>query len=217
MRPLIGVTPLLDTKLDSYWMLPDYMQGIQRAGGMPVMLPFQHDPESIDQMVALCDGFVFTGGEDIDPAYYHTEREPVCGVSLPERDELDTRLLNETILKAGKKLCLPMITGAGTMEPRQVERLEDLLPGAYGILSPSPTAPQININEIDLVILPGMAFDQKRQRLGRGGGYYDRFLQKYSGPTIAPTRELQMTEEVPCEAWDIRPDVVITESRIISA
>ena len=93
MRPLIGVTPLLDTKLDSYWMLPDYMQGIQRAGGMPVMLPFQHDPESIDQMVALCDGFVFTGGEDIDPAYYHTEREPVCGVSLPERDELETRLL----------------------------------------------------------------------------------------------------------------------------
>ena len=97
MRPLIGVTPLLDTKLDSYWMLPDYMQGIQRAGGMPVMLPFQHDPESIDQMVALCDGFVFTGGEDIDPAYYHTEREPVCGVSLPERDELETRLLRAAL------------------------------------------------------------------------------------------------------------------------
>ena len=97
MRPLIGVTPLLDTKLDSYWMLPDYMQGIQRAGGMPVMLPFQHDPESIDQMVALCDGFVFTGGEDIDPAYYHTEREPVCGVSLPERDELETRLLRASL------------------------------------------------------------------------------------------------------------------------
>ena len=170
--------------------------------------------------------------KEADPAYLAEIDAFICGRVMAREEfqqancilsfagvgrELDTRLLNETILKAGKKLCLPMITGAGTMEPRQVERLEDLLPGAYGILSPSPTAPQININEIDLVILPGMAFDQKRQRLGRGGGYYDRFLQKYSGPTIAPTRELQMTEEVPCEAWDIRPDVVITESRIISA
>lgn len=130
--------------------------------------------------------------------------------------ELSTRLLNETILASGKQLCLPLITGVGDMEPRLVESLESLVPGAYGILSPSPAAPQVKLSQIDLVILPGLAFDQKRQRLGRGGGYYDRFLQKYDGPTIAPTRELQMVEEVPCEPWDAKPDVIITESRIIT-
>lgn len=43
MQPVIGVTPLMDTKLDSYWMLPDYMQAVQQTGGLPLMLPFQHD------------------------------------------------------------------------------------------------------------------------------------------------------------------------------
>ena len=71
MRPVIGITPLMDTKLDSYWMLPDYMQAVQQAGGLPLMLPFQYDDESIDQMVELCDGLIFTGGEDIDPSWYH--------------------------------------------------------------------------------------------------------------------------------------------------
>ena len=65
MRPVIGITPLMDTKLDSYWMLPDYMQAVQQAGGLPLMLPFQYDDESINQMVELCDGLIFTGGEDI--------------------------------------------------------------------------------------------------------------------------------------------------------
>ena len=60
MRPVIGITPLMDTKLDSYWMLPDYMQAVQQAGGLPLMLPFQYDDESIDQMVELGDGLIFT-------------------------------------------------------------------------------------------------------------------------------------------------------------
>ena len=66
MQPVIGVTPLMDTKLDSYWMLPDYMQAVQQAGGLPLMLPFQHDAASLEQLTGLCDGFIFTSGEDID-------------------------------------------------------------------------------------------------------------------------------------------------------
>lgn len=85
MRPVIGITPLMDTKLDSYWMLPDYMQAVQQAGGLPLMLPFQYNDESINQMVELCDGLVFTGGEDIDPSWYHAERLPVCGESIAVR------------------------------------------------------------------------------------------------------------------------------------
>lgn len=89
MRPVIGITPLMDTKLDSYWMLPDYMQAVQQAGGLPLMLPFQYDDESIDQMVELCDGLIFTGGEDIDPSATMRSALPVCGESIPIRDELE--------------------------------------------------------------------------------------------------------------------------------
>ena len=106
MRPVIGITPLMDTKLDSYWMLPDYMQAVQQAGGLPLMLPFQYDDESIDQMVELCDGLIFTGGEDIDPSRYHEERLPVCGESIPIRDELEIRLLRAALAAKKPVLCI---------------------------------------------------------------------------------------------------------------
>lgn len=106
MRPVIGITPLMDTKLDSYWMLPDYMQAVQQAGGLPLMLPFQYDEESLDQMVELCDGLVFTGGEDIDPSWYHAERLPVCGESIPIRDELEIRLLRAALAAKKPVLCI---------------------------------------------------------------------------------------------------------------
>ena len=105
MRPVIGITPLMDTKLDSYWMLPDYMQAVQQAGGLPLMLPFQYDDESINQMVELCDGLVFTGGEDIDPSWYHAERLPVCGESIAVRDELEIRLRADHMQRLANKQC----------------------------------------------------------------------------------------------------------------
>ena len=53
MQPVIGVTPLMDTKLDSYWMPPDDMQAVQQAGGLPLMLSFQHDAASLEQLTGL--------------------------------------------------------------------------------------------------------------------------------------------------------------------
>ena len=106
MQPVIGVTPLMDTKLDSYWMLPDYMQAVQQAGGLPLMLPFQHDAASLEQLTGLCDGFIFTGGEDIDPTRYHEERLPVCGPSIAARDELEIRLLRTALAANKPVLCI---------------------------------------------------------------------------------------------------------------
>ena len=106
MRPVIGITPLMDVKLDSYWMLPDYMLAVQQAGGLPVMLPFQNDPQTLDQMIGLCDGFIFSGGEDIDPSWYHAERLPVCGESIPLRDELEVHLLRAALAANKPVLCI---------------------------------------------------------------------------------------------------------------
>lgn len=66
-RPMIALTPLMDYKRDSLWMLPGYMKGIEKAGGVPVMLPLSEDPAAIRRCAQLFDGFLFTGGPDVGP------------------------------------------------------------------------------------------------------------------------------------------------------
>jgi len=63
--PIIGVTPLWDAERKSVWMLPDYLDGIKAAGGLPIVLSFDMTDEDADQIVEICDGFLFTGGQDV--------------------------------------------------------------------------------------------------------------------------------------------------------
>lgn len=68
-KPVIGVLPLYDKEKDSYWMLPAYFKGIEAAGGLPVMLPLDGAADC-ERLLELCDGLLFTGGQDVDPALY---------------------------------------------------------------------------------------------------------------------------------------------------
>lgn len=95
MKPLVGILPLFDEKKDSYWMLPGYMNGIINAGGIPVMIPFVKDKEDIKQLSESFDGFLFTGGADIDPAYYDEEKKDTCGDLVPYRDTMESQLFKE--------------------------------------------------------------------------------------------------------------------------
>ena len=90
-KPLIGVTPLIDVKKESYWMLPGYMKGIEKAGGIPVMLPYNDEDEILEEIIQRVDGILLTGGNDIDPKNYHEENR-ACGPSLPLRDSLEMKL-----------------------------------------------------------------------------------------------------------------------------
>lgn len=92
-RPVIGVVPLWDEKLSSLWMLPGYFGGIEQAGGLPIMLPLTSEPDELEQAAAMCDGFLFTGGQDVAPAVYGEEASPLCGESCPERDAMEQALL----------------------------------------------------------------------------------------------------------------------------
>lgn len=91
-KPLIGVVPLWDSEKNCYWMLPNYMQGIEKSGGIPVMLPLTEDEEIIKQLVNTCDGFLFTGGQDVDPKIYNEVRTKQCGESCTQRDNMETEL-----------------------------------------------------------------------------------------------------------------------------
>lgn len=100
-KPIIGVVPLYDDEKDSYWMLPGYMQGIEAAGGIPVMLPMTADDNALSQLVSLVDGILLTGGHDVSPALYGEEKSPACGESCAVRDEMEPKLL-EFALAADK-------------------------------------------------------------------------------------------------------------------
>lgn len=125
--------------------------------------------------------------------------------------EIDTRPILEDVLAAGKRLCVPLCTGKGIMEPRQVTDLAQLVPGAYGILEPPASAPPAAVDEVDFAVLPCLTCNHLGQRLGRGGGYYDRFLSHYRGGTVLLCREKLIREEIPLEPHDYPVPWVLTE------
>ena len=126
--------------------------------------------------------------------------------------EVDTRPVLEHALRAGKRLCVPLCTAPGIMELRQITSLDDLAPGAYGILEPRPECPVVNADEVDLSILPCLTCNHLGQRLGKGGGYYDRFLSHYRGGTVLLCREKLIREEIPVEPHDYPIPWVLTEA-----
>ena len=72
-KPVIGIVPLVDAGRESLWMLPGYMELVKAAGGVPVMMPLTEKADNIEVLLDLCDGFLITGGHDVDPACYGEE------------------------------------------------------------------------------------------------------------------------------------------------
>lgn len=125
--------------------------------------------------------------------------------------EIDTtELLGET-LRLKKKLFLPKVLG-NTMEFYQVNDLSELKVGYRGILEPSGEGKRFRLEECPaektLLLMPGVAFDLFGNRLGYGGGFYDRFLTLYpelNTRTIAIGFSAQRVQQIPVEEWDIKP------------
>lgn len=97
-RPVIGVMPLIDYEKHSYWMLPGYMKGLQEAGAFPVMLPIVDSVSAAENAVRICNGILFTGGQDVDPAVYLKKKTPLCGETSPERDLMERLILEQAMI-----------------------------------------------------------------------------------------------------------------------
>jgi len=96
-KPVIGVLPLYDEFKESYWMLPGYMKAVEEAGGIPFMLPLTADAGIVKKIAAMFDGFLFTGGHDLNPEIYGERKEEYCGTLCVERDELEIALFHEVL------------------------------------------------------------------------------------------------------------------------
>jgi putative glutamine amidotransferase len=101
-KPLIGVVPLWDEEKNSLWMLPGYMEGISRAGGLPLMLPLTGEEETLRQLSGLCGGFLFTGGQDVFPGLYGAEVSALSGPACAERDRMEGTLFSIAALEQDK-------------------------------------------------------------------------------------------------------------------
>ncbi|MCR5350038.1 MAG: gamma-glutamyl-gamma-aminobutyrate hydrolase family protein [Acholeplasmatales bacterium] len=102
-KPIIGLMPLWDEKKESLWMLPGYMEGIKNAGGIPIILPFSDNEKDLKELVDTCDGFLFTGGQDVSPEIYNEKTLYDNIVPCKKRDDMELLIL-DLILKENKPI-----------------------------------------------------------------------------------------------------------------
>lgn len=125
--------------------------------------------------------------------------------------EIDTAVIIARAMAEGKRVGVPLCTGPGMMEVRQIEDGKPLIPGSYGIPEPGKECPLIRPGEIELAVIPGLAFTREGSRLGYGGGYYDRYLPEVKGLKVALCREKCLYSHLPTELHDTSMDGVLTE------
>ena len=133
----------------------------------------------------------------------------------PLPDELDVWPLLELSIALGTNCALPFFDAEKKIYgARAVTKLAtDIVIGKFGVREPAATCAEIPLDQFDLVLVPGMAFDAQGNRLGRGQGFYDRLLENISGVKVGVCLDLQVVEKIPAEAHDARVDFIITPSR----
>ena len=127
------------------------------------------------------------------------------------RSEVQTRGLLEAAFSQGKRVCLPALEN-GAMAAGLVHSLQDISVGKNGFVSAGKI---VSPKEIDLVVVPGVAFDLHGNRLGRGKGFYDAFLNTVGCPRVGVAFEQQIVSSLPVEPHDERVDKLVTERMVV--
>jgi 5-formyltetrahydrofolate cyclo-ligase len=140
---------------------------------------------------------------------------------LDVRAEVRTRHDLPAALAGGKKIVVPWCTNEGLLELFHLENLEELSVGMYKILEPKTElrllpAKRVAVKELDLVMVPGVAFDRRGGRMGHGKGYYDKLLEhaRPETPLVALAFECQLFPEIPVQPHDVFMDKIVTEQQV---
>ena len=142
-----------------------------------------------------------------DPGW---ERARRVGLFVPLPTEPDVQGLRVAAEASGREVALPRWnSGRGSYEFALLAG-EPPVTGQFGIAEPGPGCPAIAANQLDLILVPGLAFTPDGRRLGRGRGFFDRLLADVAGGRIGVAFDWQLVEELPTEAHDIRVDCVVT-------
>ena len=168
-------------------------------------------PEKDETSKLICERLVAL------PAYQNAR---VVMYYVDARSEVRTRHYLPDALKHDKKIVVPYCVD-GELELFHLENMDELALGMYRILEPKTelrtvAAKKPTVEELDLVIVPGVAFDRRGGRMGHGFGYYDKLLHRArkDTPLVALAFECQLFEELPTESHDIFMDMIITEKQV---
>lgn len=130
-------------------------------------------------------------------------------LSMP--DEIDTREFIKKALNDGKEIYVPKITGKRDMKPVLLESLDDLIVGEYDI---ETSKSDQTIESTDLSLVPGLAFDQEKYRIGFGGGYYDKYMKDHNSTYLGMFYEDSYMDKIPRDSHDMPLDFIVTEKEI---
>lgn len=131
------------------------------------------------------------------------------------QNEVSTLKIIKFALECGKRVCVPLIDENYIMRAVQIDSLDELVLGKYGILSPKSGQSEVYKSEIDLVVVPIVAVDDKGNRIGFGAGYYDKFLSDYNSKTIGLCFSFQIVENCFAEKFDKKIMKIICEDKKI--
>ncbi len=136
------------------------------------------------------------------------------------RTEVRTRHYLPALLASGKRIAVPYCVD-DVLELFELTRMDELSVGMYKILEPKPElrdnpAKRVEVKDLDLIMVPGVAFDRRGARMGHGFGYYDKLLEhaRPDAPLVALAFECQLFAEIPTQAHDVFMDKIITEAAI---
>ncbi|HTM55320.1 MAG TPA: 5-formyltetrahydrofolate cyclo-ligase [Pirellulales bacterium] len=141
-------------------------------------------------------------------------------VYIDVRTEVRTRHALPALLASGKRIVVPYCVERD-LELFLLESMDELAVGMYKILEPKPELrdgpdKRIAVDELDLIMVPGVAFDRNGARMGHGFGYYDKLLEhaRANAPLVALAFECQLFTEIPTQAHDVFMDKIITEQAV---
>jgi len=149
--------------------------------------------------------------------YYRNSKKIFIYISYDS--EINTKGIIYKALEDNKKIYVPRTDfKTRRMDAVEIISLDNLIESEYGILEPSIKEPFIDPNELDLIVVPGVAFDSQGSRMGYGAGFYDIYFKKINKDIIklALAYEFQTLEKVPMNELDIPVDCIITENEVIS-
>jgi 5-formyltetrahydrofolate cyclo-ligase len=135
----------------------------------------------------------------------------------PLPDELDIWPVLELSLALGTNCALPFFDAEKKIYGARLLKTlaTDIVIGKFGVREPAAACEEIALNQFDLVLVPGVAFDLQGHRLGRGQGFYDRILAEATGIKCGLAYDFQLLEEIPTEPHDAKMDFIFTPSRCV--
>lgn len=139
------------------------------------------------------------------------------GITLSIDREVETWPIIEHAWEMDKRVAVPKsIPHLHELTFYKIHSFSQIEEGYAGIMEPNPQqTSQVNHDEIDLLFVPGLVFDQDGFRIGYGGGYYDRYLQHFHHETISLAFECQLVEHIPRNPYDMPVNRIITENNVV--